>query len=198
MHGPDNTPSNPTASPSHETSRQRDRVRREKLEPLLPVIAGALDVREVFPAMSAVIQDVLPHETLILALLDPDRESVTIHASSNVDAVQLTRYRITSDLESVRADWRYFLAYDLEAVDQGESGIVRARTSPPEASEPAWVELRPGRNWARAVSERGLRATLRVPIRVQGDASGVLAFASRSVNAYGKRTSRSRHGSPIT
>jgi transcriptional regulator with GAF, ATPase, and Fis domain len=166
--------------------RERERARRERLEPLLPTIAGALDIREVFPTMSTVIQDVLPHETLILALLDPDGTSVTIHASVNIESAQLTRYRITDQVERVRDEWRYFLAYDLEALDRGASGILRCRTSPPDAVEETWVELRPGVMWTRAVSDRGLRSTLRVPIGVKGEAAGVLAFSSQTANAYGE------------
>jgi two-component system response regulator AtoC len=178
---------NPMASPDLAVQwRERERARREKLEPLLPTIASALDVREVFPTMSAVIQDVLPHETLILALVDPDGKNVTIHASVNVDAARLTRYRVSEQSEDVRAGWRFFLAYDLEAVDQGASGILRARVSPPDAPEETWIELRPGPLWTRAVSERGLRSTLRVPIRVQGETTGVLAFSSCAVDAYGE------------
>src|SRR5262245_10944905 len=115
--GSDNQPSNSAASPDLlSTRRERERVRREKLEPLLPAIAGALDVREVFPAMATVIQEVLPHETLILALLDRDGENVTVHASINVQG-ELTRYPVADNSDAVRADWRYFLAYDLDALD---------------------------------------------------------------------------------
>jgi transcriptional regulator with GAF, ATPase, and Fis domain len=164
-------------------SREHQRSRREKLEPLLATIAGALDVRQVFPAMSAVIQEVLPHETAILALLAADGESVNVHASFNVDAGELGRYRLTDHHEAIRPDWHHFLAYDLDATAPAESGIVRARISPPDASA-EWIELRPGKRWARQVLDRGLRSTLRVPIREQGETRGSLSFASRHADAY--------------
>src|SRR5262245_29126456 len=120
-------------------SREHQRSRREKLEPLLATIAGALDVRQVFSDMSAVIQQVLPHETAILALVGPEQDSVSIHASFNVDTADLGRYRLTVAHESVTAEWTHFLAYDLEAVDRGDAGIVRARISPGDAATPAWI-----------------------------------------------------------
>ena len=102
---------------------QDRRRRRDKLEALLPAIAGALDVRVVFPRMSAVIQDVIPHETLALALLTPDRLGVRIHASINFEVSDLAEYRFTSEHEAISSNWQYFLAHDLAVVQEG---VVRA------------------------------------------------------------------------
>jgi transcriptional regulator with GAF, ATPase, and Fis domain len=161
---------------------ERDRRRRhDQLEALLPAIAGALDVRVVLPRMSAVIQDVIPHDTLALALLTPDRLGVTIHATANFEVSALEEYRFSSEQETIRSDWRYFLAHDLTVLGDG---VVRARLSPPDAAEPVDVELRPGPLWTRKLAELGLRSTLRVPIRSQDQTLGALAFSSRRPSAY--------------
>jgi transcriptional regulator with GAF, ATPase, and Fis domain len=127
-------------------------------------IAGALDVRVVFPGMSAVIQDVLPHDTLALALLTPDRSGVRIHAAINFEVSEQAEYDMT----------------------QVEEGVMRAQLSPPGAPEPVYTELRPGPYWTRIVTEIGLRSSLRVPIRAQGQPIGGLAFSSCQPAAYGE------------
>lgn len=164
--------------------RDRERRRRERLEPLLPAIAGALDVRQVFPGMSAVIQEVLPHDALSIALLTAERDGVTIHASINFEVSELARYRFSDENETIRPDWRYFLAYDLDPLNDGEDGVVRARVSPPEAASESWVELRPGPVWTRKLRELGLHSTLRVPIRAESETIGGLAFSSQHREAY--------------
>jgi transcriptional regulator with GAF, ATPase, and Fis domain len=161
---------------AHEDEDRRHR--HDKLEALLPAIAGALDVRVVFPRMSAVIQDVIPHDTL--ALLTPDRLGVRIHAAINFEVSELEEYRFTSDSEAISSR-PYFLAYDLTFPQEG---VVRAQLSPPGASEPVYAELRPGPLWTRMASDLGLRSTLRVPIRAQDQPIGGLSFSSSRPSAY--------------
>src|SRR5215510_2343635 len=87
-------------------AREQDRRRKsEKLETLLQTIADALDIRPVFPQMSDVIQDVVPHVTVALALLTPDRTGVKIHVASNYDVGELPLYRFTTESEAIRPDW---------------------------------------------------------------------------------------------
>src|SRR4029453_9827647 len=74
---------------------QERRRRRDNLEALLPTIADALDVRVVFPRLSDVIQDVIPHVTVAIALLTPDGLGVKVHVASNYDVGDLPVYRFT-------------------------------------------------------------------------------------------------------
>jgi transcriptional regulator with GAF, ATPase, and Fis domain len=156
------------------------RSRRDKLEALLPAIAGALDVRVVFPRMSAVIQEVLPHDTLALALLTSDRLGVTIHASINFEVSEQAEYRFTSEHEAISTQ-PYFLVYDMEVV---EEGVLRSTLSPPGTPEPFQAELRPGPYWTRYITDIGLRSSLRVPIRAQDQAIGGLSFSSCQPATY--------------
>lgn len=163
------------------TEHERElRRRRDSLEALLPAIAGALDVREVFPRMSAVIQDVIPHDTLALALFTPDRQGVRIHASINFEVSDLEEYRFTSDYEAISTR-SYFLGYDFTVL---EDGVLRVRVSPPGAPEPVDVELRPGPLWTGMLTRLGIRSSLRVPIRSQDHAIGGLSFSSSRPAAY--------------
>ena len=52
-------------------AREQERRRKgDKLETLLLTIAEALDIRTVFPRMSDVIQDVIPHVTVAPRVAD--------------------------------------------------------------------------------------------------------------------------------
>lgn len=141
---------------------QDRRRKRDTLEALLPTIADALDVRVVFPRMSAQIQDVIPHVTVALALLTPDRGGVRIHVASNYDVGDLPEYRFTTEGEAIRSSWRAFITYSTVV----EEGVLRVRTTPQDA-EPEFVDLRPGPVWTRIVTRFGIRAVLRVPVRVK-------------------------------
>jgi transcriptional regulator with GAF, ATPase, and Fis domain len=161
---------------------ERERRRKhEKLEALLPTIAEALDVRTVFSRVSAVIQDVIPHVTVSLALLTPDRGGVKLHVASNYDVGDLPEYRFTAENEAISKSWRYFIGYDCTVIGEG---VMRVQTSPPDSGEPTFIELRPGAPWTRLASELKIRSILRVPIRVKDQAVGGVGFASDRPAAY--------------
>jgi transcriptional regulator with GAF, ATPase, and Fis domain len=164
------------------TDEQERRRRHDRLEALLPTIADALDVRAVFPRMSAVIQDVIPHVTIALALLTPDRAGVRIHVASNYDVQDMPEYRFSNEDETIRTSWRSFLVYDCTIP---EEGVVRAQTSPPGAIEPVFVELRPGPFWTRLLTHQGLRSFFRVPVRIKDEPVGAISFGSDRPFAYG-------------
>jgi len=161
---------------------QDRRRKREKLEALLLTIADALDVRVVFTRMSAQIQDVIPHVTVALALLTPDRGGVKIHVASNYDVGDLPEYRFTTEGETIRSSWRAFITYDSTVV---EEGVLRVRTTP-QGEEPAFVDLRPGPVWTRIVTRFGVRAVLRVPVRIKDQPIGAVSFGSDRPFAYGE------------
>jgi two-component system response regulator HydG len=162
---------------------ERERRRRlELLEPLLGTIADALDIREIFPKLSDVIQPVVPHVTVSLALLTPDGQGVKIRVASNWDVGELPVYRFTSDREAVSAGWQSFIAYDCEVLQEG---VTRVQVSPPGAGEPVFVELRPGLPWTTILSRLKIRSLLRVPVRVKGRTVGAISFGADTPAAYG-------------
>jgi transcriptional regulator with GAF, ATPase, and Fis domain len=162
---------------------QERRRKREKLEALLPTIAEALDVRTVFPRMSAVIQDVIPHVSVSLTLLTPDRGGVRAYVASNYDVVDMPEYRFTAEDETITRSWKSFIAYDCQVL---EEGVVRVQTSHPDAGQPTFVDLRPGAPWTRMLSKMGFRSILRVPIRVKDEPIGGIGFGSDKPAAYGE------------
>jgi transcriptional regulator with GAF, ATPase, and Fis domain len=164
------------------TREQERRRRHDKLEALLPAIADALDVRAVFPKMSALIQDVIPHVTVALALVTPDGGGVKVRVASNYDVSDLPEYRFTDEAERISSAWRSFVAYDCEVL---EEGVTRIRTSPPEAAEPVFTVLRPGPTWTGILTKLGIRSLLRVPIRVRQQTVGAISFGAGRPAAYG-------------
>jgi formate hydrogenlyase transcriptional activator len=159
----------------------RRQMRRARLDALLPTIAEALDVRQVFLGMSQVIQDIVPHDVMAFALLTPDRGGVQIQAATLAGLREMPEYRFTNEEEALDSNWRFLLAHDLTPV---EPGVLRARISPRDAPEAVDVLVRPGLAWTQFVAAAGVRSTLRVPIRAHGRPIGGLAFFSRQPYAY--------------
>jgi len=59
-------------------------------EALLGLIGSVLDIRDVFPQVSGLVQPVLPHDRLTMAMHDDERTLVA-HAFSNDDGPFLVR-----------------------------------------------------------------------------------------------------------
>ncbi len=161
-----------------ERERQR---RREKLEALLPAIAEALDVRQVFLSLSAVIQEIVPHDVLAFSRLSPDRGGVLVQAATHEGMREMPEYRFSNETEALDTNWNYLLAYDLTPIDEGS---LRVLTTPRDAPEPLYDVIQPGPLWTRFVATAGIRSSLRVPIRAKERAIGGVAFLSRRPYAY--------------
>jgi transcriptional regulator with GAF, ATPase, and Fis domain len=162
-------------------AEQLRQARREKLEALLPRLAEALDVRQVFLGMSPVIQEIVPHDILAFALLSPDRGGVTVQAATHAGLREMPEYRFSNEQEALDANWRFLLATDLVVMDEE---TLRVTISPRHAPEPVQVTVKPGVQWTRFVGMAGVRSTLRVPIRAKDRPLGGVAFMSRQPYAY--------------
>ncbi len=155
--------------------------RRAKLADLLPKIAEALDVRQVFLGLSGVIQEIVPHDILAFALLSPDRGGVKVQAATHAGLLDLPEYRFSNEQEALDSNWRFLLAYDLSPV---ADGVLRVRISPRDAPEVVEVEVRPGLAWTRFVTAGGVRSSMRVPIRARDQPVGGVAFLSKRPDAF--------------
>ncbi len=160
-----------------EQARQR---RREKLEALLPAIAEALDVRQVFLGLAGLIQEIVPHDVLAFSLLSPDRGGVRVQAATHEGMREMPEYRFSNQTEALDTNWKYLVAHDLEPV--GEDGL-RVRKTPRDAP-PDYDVIHPGPLWTRFVAGAGIRSSLRVPIRSRERPIGGVAFLSRQPFAY--------------
>jgi Nif-specific regulatory protein len=171
----------------HDRLRELELLRRrryEKLDALLPAVAGALDVREVLPRMSAVIQQVIPHDALSLSLFEEEGAAVKIYASS----FEITNARPPHRFHSAEEarGWlekSHHLVYEHTLLPEG---ISRARLSPPGALDPIFLDTRPSPLMMEKLRELDLRSELRVPIREEDRVLGGLSFSSHRAYAYGE------------
>ncbi len=135
-------------------------ARLDALAELLPLLSGALDIREVFPHLSRVTTRVLPHDALVLALVAPDRQSILVHAlTSDVDFRRPDRIAIPPEGQHLfEQRWDYLLCDDM-------------------ADDPVMRQIPP--------VAAGLKGSLRVPLRGRdGQVFGGLNFMSRQRGGF--------------
>jgi transcriptional regulator with GAF, ATPase, and Fis domain len=143
---------------------ERDRRRRyEALQALSPVLARALDVREVFGAISKIVLPVIPHDRMAIGLLNEDRSAVKVYAVSGTGFPEVR--------EPIRLSER-----DRARVNDWSTEIVRD----------VGKEIDPDSDRCRHLSADGVRSFLRVPIFFEGQwqFAGGLLFLSRTPGTY--------------
>ena len=134
-------------------------ARLDALAELLPLLSGALDIREVFPHLSRITQRVLPHDALALALLSPDHRAVMVHAlTSQVDFARPDRITLPPEARHLLdSPWDFLLCDDM-------------------AEDPFMKQI--------PAVHAGLRGSLRVPLRRDGRIFGGLNFMCRARAAF--------------
>ncbi|MEO8055334.1 MAG: sigma 54-interacting transcriptional regulator [Acidobacteriota bacterium] len=145
---------------------EQDRRRRyEALQALSPVLARALDVREVFDAISEVVRPVVPHDRMAIGLLNEDRTAVNVYAVSGTGFPEVREPIRLSQEDRDRANvWSTEIVHDVEK------------------------ELDRDSDRCRHLSADGVRSLLRVPIFFEGQwqFAGGLLFFSRTPGTYGE------------
>jgi transcriptional regulator with GAF, ATPase, and Fis domain len=142
---------------------EKERRRRyEALQALPPILARALDVREVFDAISEIVRPVIPHDRMALGLLNEARDAVRVYAVSGGRYPGLPETIRLSQAERFPDHWT--------------TEIVRDTL----------VELDPKTDKCRQVLADGIRSLLRVPIFFEGEwqFAGGLLFLSRTPATY--------------
>ena len=163
--------------------RQRGR-RAQALDALLPTLARALDVREVFKQVSEITQGVIPHDMLVLSLLRPDGTSVGTHALvpggrleelPPPDAALLPLYDGT-------------IVRDIAVVDRPRRKVkVLSRSLDGRELDAREMTLDAAR--FRHTCEIPLRSLVAVPVQAADRLVGGLIFLSRRTDEY-----RPEHG----
>jgi two-component system response regulator HydG len=128
------------------------------LDSLLSAITGVIDIREVFVRVSEIASRVLPHDAMGLPIFTDDREHVIPYATTFPDG---TLPQIQPLPESQR-----FLV-----TKPWESHIVDDIQLHPDGRDSAFARI-------------GMHSLLRVPIRLEGELVGMLAFFSKQIGAY--------------
>jgi Nif-specific regulatory protein len=142
-------------------AERRRRERLERLDGLLGTLAESLDVRDVFDRVSMAVQPVLAHHLLALTEIDERARSFRVAAHAG-----------TSDGPAPVGD----IALSDEEVARGHLEFEIVRDAP--------LEVAPSTARNRVVLATGMRAWLRVPIRLWGELRGSLVFFHRDAARY--------------
>jgi transcriptional regulator with GAF, ATPase, and Fis domain len=160
---------------------ERERGRRATaLEGLLPTLAQALDVRQVFKQVSEITQGVIPHDMLVLSLLRPDGTSVGAQALLPGGELE----ELPTPSASLLALYRGTIVRDIAVVDPS-SRTVRAFPLRVDGEQPAAIELSLDPVRFRHTRDSALRSLVAVPVQALGRFVGGLLFLSKRRDAYG-------------
>jgi transcriptional regulator with GAF, ATPase, and Fis domain len=144
-----------------EPERREVRLERlsrlEAVEDVLPLIAGALDVREVFHRLSEVARSVVPHDAATIQILSDDRTRARVYALDGIRRESVAEEFKTHYAALFNEHFLYSLHDDLLA-------------NPAERDRPA--------------AKSGMRSSLRLPLCFDGRIGGALEFSSSSVATY--------------
>jgi transcriptional regulator with GAF, ATPase, and Fis domain len=149
----------------HDTIRATESRRRERIDTLvrlLHTVAEALDIRQVFPQMSDVIRDALPHDVLALTSWAEDGLSFRVYAMAGAKAPDDAFWAPTllTPVDQVLLHRNSYIIHDVNSEIAAET--VRGRL-------------------LRTV---GARSALRVAIPLGNDVFGSLFFLSREPGRF--------------
>jgi transcriptional regulator with GAF, ATPase, and Fis domain len=141
-----------------------ERHRRERLdrvEVILETLAGSLDVRQVFGAISEAVNPVVPHDLLVLTEIDERAESFRVVATAGGSDIEPPAAPIAlTPAERERRALDYDLLRDIPA------------------------DLEPGTERNNLMRSTGMRSWLRVPIWLAGEVRGSVGFFHREPGRY--------------
>jgi transcriptional regulator with GAF, ATPase, and Fis domain len=147
----------------HERLWSLDAERRRRLDAidaLLPMMANVLDIREIFNQVSTVVKPVLPHDLLVLSSLSADRSVMTIDALSGEAVPELWKPMPVREQDLQHFGLEPVLIPDVEA---------EADTEPERCNK---------------CRKLGVRALLKIPLRLDGAFIGALIFFSKTPGQY--------------
>jgi transcriptional regulator with GAF, ATPase, and Fis domain len=154
---------------------ERERRRRTvALEELLPTLAEALDVREVFQKLSRVVGEVIPHDLMELGILNEEKTHAQVYAASEGVPEPSPSFRLPQEVSSSLAV-DFFILSDIVPVRPGRLRGTFV-TSASEEGKPIELDLPEGRSGA--LLAMGIRSHMRVPIRLRGEMVAALLFFS--------------------
>ena len=150
------------------------------LEGLLPALAEALDVRQVFRQVSEISQGVIPHDMLVLSLLQPDGTSIGTHALLPGGELE----DLPPPSASLLALYGGTIIRDISVVDPSTRTVkLFPLSSDGEAKAPIQASLDPAR--FRHAGGAAMRSLVAVPVRALGRFVGGLLFLCKRPDAYG-------------
>jgi transcriptional regulator with GAF, ATPase, and Fis domain/putative methionine-R-sulfoxide reductase with GAF domain len=144
--------------PESADARAERLERLESLRDVLPLIAGALDLRDVFERLSGIARRALPHDTCVVGIHTEDHTQVRLHALSGAASLV--------GLPEVVPN-----PYPKALTTSREFAIIRDLAGHPFEHDGVGARL-------------GLRSALRLPLLLDGQLKGVLDFSSVEAGCY--------------
>ena len=144
--------------PESEDARLERLGRLESLSDVLPLIAGALDLRDVFERLSGIARRALPHDTCVVGIHNEDHTQVRLHAISGAASLVGLPEVVPNPYPKALAVSREF-------------AIIRDLVSHPFEHGGVGARL-------------GLRSALRLPLSLDGQLKGVLDFSCAEPGRY--------------
>jgi len=144
--------------PEPDLSRERRLERFEALADVLPLIAVALDLRDVFDRLSDIARRVLPHDASVVGIHSDDETLIHLHALSGTN----TRGQLPEVVPN---------PYPAPLTTSWEFAIHRNLATHPIERRGAGVHL-------------GFQSALRLPLWMDGRLKGVMDFSSFELNRY--------------
>ncbi|MGE5359294.1 MAG: sigma 54-interacting transcriptional regulator [Bacteroidales bacterium] len=145
-----------------DQARQTDELRArtttlELLDELLAQLTDSAELPEVFDRVSAIARKALPHDTMVLSVVLPDRHHVKVYAITGEGAKRLPEVLSIPDVLVEDPQWESVLCDDLQ-------------------QDPVWKHLES--------AKRGYRSAIRVAIRLGGELFAAVAFLSFAPGVY--------------
>jgi transcriptional regulator with GAF, ATPase, and Fis domain len=145
--------------------REREDLRRDRiasLKRLLLTMAGALDIRQVFPEVSAVIRGGLPHDLLLLTAWSNDGASTQVYALAGVKVTDPTFWD-PIELSAADREWSQRGAYVVSDTH---------------------TDLPPDSALSQVCTRFQIGSLLRVPLPLGSQVFGSMFFMARDVNQF--------------
>jgi transcriptional regulator with GAF, ATPase, and Fis domain len=162
---------------------EQDRRRgHEALQAMLPALAEALDIRSIFKEIARIARDVIPHEHVSLGLFNEDKSAIRIHATSE-EMGKLPEFRFTDPRQAEVFALDFMIVSDIEIVGPDR---LRLHASLPDPAAPPTMEMKINEGWIEVYRNTGVRAQVRVPVRLHGQVAGGLTFHSSRPATYGR------------
>jgi transcriptional regulator with GAF, ATPase, and Fis domain len=152
---------------------------------MLRTLAESLDVRDVFARMSSLARDFVPHDFLMLGLLDDSREHVRVVAlSSAIDGDAASEVDVPAPLR-LAIEAGDFVLSELALVQHGKSIAGMLSTAGEAGVRAVTYDAQP--LLRDVIAKRGIRSCMRVAVRLRGEVIGGLIFCSTGTNTYSAR-----------
>jgi transcriptional regulator with GAF, ATPase, and Fis domain len=146
------------ADQARQTEELRARTATlELLDEMLRELVDSADLPEVFDRVSAIARKVLPHDTMVLTVVLPDRRHARVYASTGHGTKPFPEVFEIPDAFVDEPEWDHVITDDLQ-------------------HDPIWRD--------RESAKRGYRSALRVAIRLDEELFGAVVFFSFTPAAY--------------